>query len=402
MQSPLARLASFVLAGFTFTSIGLAQWAQPDNLSAGPCCTTTTVTAPRAPNFTQESLSICWTDCGIEMIDTCKASFSGPTPPENCRNYAKRLRIKDLAGVVKWNGRINMRYSRTWIESDTTGVERQVWRYLANGDMRPTAAAGGAPCPVPPCTAAFGNKVRYTGYVDYAVDCTGTMQEYAWMLTHSCDAVDHAPGFPRAGAFHPDRTYSFVGPAAGFVVSAITPVASGTGMFEGVRRISRAAGTNIDECEFEERGQHSLDPITDLCLCGPAVAPAQFTVSDLKFMGGCGTTISTPGGPFLPGYLSQGLGTWTVPGTYPGVETLRWTAGGYNWGDPCVGIPSNEVFFGVTTLGGWPARQVPTAVDPGTTLGLTFVDQGNSVMGLAGTTTMNKPYRSTHIINLNY
>ena len=146
------------------------------------------------------------------MIDACKASFSGPSPADNCRNYSKRLRVKDAAGNVKWNGRIKFRYSRTWVETDTTGVERQVWRFLANGDMRPTNLAGVAPCQVPPCAAANGQKIRYTGYVDYALDCSGGMQEFAWMLTHACDMIDHAPGFPRAGVFHPDRTYSFIGP----------------------------------------------------------------------------------------------------------------------------------------------------------------------------------------------
>ena len=243
--------------------------------------------------------------------------------------------------------------------------------------------------------------MRYSGYVDYALDCVGGVQEFAWMLTHACDLIDHAPGFPRAGVFHPDRTYTFVGPAAGFVVGAIQPVEAGAGSLEAVRRIARIPGTNIDTCEFEERGQNSLTLLQEFCLCGPTVGPMQFALSDLKFSGSCGTSVSTPGGPFLPGFISQGIGGWTDPTTYPGIERLRWNCGGYDYGDPCVGIASNEVFFGVTTAGGWLARQVPTPIDPGVLLPLTFIDQGNSLKANLGTT-MNKPYRSDHILNLNY
>jgi len=397
----MAPAAMAALLGFAISGRASAQWSVPDNLENGPCCTQTQVKAPRVPNFKQDSLSICWKDCSIESIGVCRAAWSGPTPPENCRNYSKRLRLFDAAGTVKWNARVKFRYSRTWIETDPSGLERQIWRYLANGDLRPTAALGPAPCPRPPCAAANGNKVRFTGYVDYSLDCTGVMQEFSWMLTHACDAIDHAPGFPRAGVFHPDRTYSFVGPAAGFVVGALQPIEAGAGSLEAVRRIDRLPGTTIDVCEYDQKVQHAMAPGLQFCLCNTAAGVAQYVISDLTVTSACGTTVNTAGGPFLPGFISQGLGMWTSPLTYPGLEALRWNCGGYIYGDPCVGVVRDEVFFGVTTLRGWPAKQVPTAVDPGLPLPLTFVDQGNSLAGGTGTT-MNRVYRSDHILNLNY
>ena len=75
----------------------------------------------------------------------------------------------------------------------------------------------------------------------------------------------------------------------------------------------------------------------------------------------------------------------------------RWNGGGYLYGDPCTGINREEVFFGVSTLDGWSASQLS-----GVPLSLTFVDQGNSVKGNPSATRMNTPFRSDHIMNLNY
>jgi hypothetical protein len=89
-----------------------------------------------------------------------------------------------------------------------------------------------------------------------------------------------------------------------------------------------------------------------------------------------------------------------VPGTYPGVERLRWNAGGYDYGDPCIGVLDREVFFGVTTLDGYDAFQLLT-VGPGLPLPKTFIDQANSLR-TDGSTVMNVPYVSDHILNLNH
>lgn len=280
-----------------------------------------------------------------------------------------------------------------------------MWRFLANGDLRPTAAAGPIPCPVPPCSPAFGNRVKFTGYIDYAQSCAaaGGLQ-IAWMLTHACDFIDHAPGFPRAGAFHPGLSYSFVGPGAGFVPAPVIAVEGTPGSpFEAVRRMQYPppGTTGPIQCEFEERFFHSLLPIAMNCLCaaGPPFAP-QWLIGNLSGVGACGTAIATPGGPFLPGYLSMAVGSWTLPGMYPGVEDLRWNAGNYDYTDPCTGVVQPEVFYGVTTLGGYPAVQVNTGA-PGLPLPPIFIDQANSVIA-NGPPIMNVPYVSDRILNLNH
>src|SRR6185436_11117310 len=163
------------------------------------------------PKVTQGALDICWRDCGAAFSGPCTARWTPlkilGTTGSDCGYHTARLEIFSPAAVLTWSGNMRLLYSRTWLETDPAGTPIQVRRYLANGDLRPTTAAGPIPCPVPPCAPAFGNRVKFTGYIDYASSCNaaGGLQ-IAWMLSHVCDFIDHAPGFPRAGVFHPGQS----------------------------------------------------------------------------------------------------------------------------------------------------------------------------------------------------
>lgn len=406
------RVSSFVLMAF----VGLSVWSgspgaqcpAPDGLDGGPCCTIATPKVPWFPKFTQSAIEICWQNCNVSMTIPYKATWTpltiAPTAGIPCGERFVRLDLRDAAGIIVWTGTLREQYSRTWLETDPGGAPLQVWRYLVNGDMR-TLAAAVVPCPVPPCVPPIG-KARFTGYVDYATRCGAAAAPYqhAWMITHACDVIDHAPGFPRAGAFHPDRAYTFVGPAAGFVPAPIVPIEGTPGsLFEAVRRrLLPLPGTTLPTmCDFEEPANHILTVLNQLCLCPGLLAPMQYMIGNLTIAGACGTTVTTPGGPFLPGFVSMGIGSWTIAGTYPGVERLRWNAGNYDYTDPCPPLTRREVFFGVTTLGGYPATQL-LAGGPAGPLPLTFIDQSNSLRPASGATTMNVPYVSDHILNLNH
>jgi len=255
---------------------------------------------------------------------------------------------------------------------------------------------------VPPCAPVHGNRVRFTGYLDYAKNCATGMFQEAWMLTHSCDFIDHHAGFPRAGAFHPERAYTFVGPAAGFVPGPVQPIEGTPGSpFEDVRRLNLppVGALGPTTCEYEERITFGLNPFQQLCLCGQSNTP-QYSIASLSLNGVCGTFVFSPGTPFLPGFISMGIGSWTVPAVYPGLERLRWNVAGYDYFDPCADIGEHEVFFGATTIGGYPATQL-LITGPGPLLPLCFLDQANSVR-VDGTTVMNVPYWSDHILNLNH
>lgn len=375
----------------------------PDGLDGGPCCTPAQPNVPFPGSFKQDSLQICWRDCDVETVLGCSARWTlAAANFAPCTVTRMSLELRDASGTVKWRGRFFVQYSRTWQEADAITDPRQVWRFLVNGDLRPTAAAGPIPCPVPPCAPVHGNRVRFTGYIDMARSCAPSTTpppgpEFSWMLTHACDGIDHQPGFPRGGSFHPDRTYSFVGPAAGFVPTPLLPVASGASSVEAVRRVDFSAGIPI--CTYEEQADFSITPLVEDCRCGLPSAQPQVVVSDLALAGACGTSISS-GGPFLPGYVSMAIGSWTSPGTYPGTERLRWSAGGYLF-DDCFGIVRDDLMFGVTTLGGTDAFTIPsTPGAPSLPLPPIFIDQCNALG--AGSSTPNVVWkRSDHFLNLN-
>ncbi len=382
-----------------------AQCGQPDYLDGGSCCTRAQINLPTFPSFKQESLGLSWLDCTIDAKDNVTASWTAPTTPGGMpsNDYRSFLRIYDAGGSVIWKGRMHMTYSRTFEEGDPkNGVKYQVWRFLVNGDLRHSRAAAHSACPIPSCASAFKRFVRHTGYVDYALDCNTKTWSQAWMLTHACDKFEHIGGFARGGGFHPDRSSTFVGPRAGFVASAFTPVEAGMDKAEAVRSLIRPSlgmYSAIATSQFEETVTFQVMPTQQpQCACSPAGSAGQFSVADLFIDGDCGTTVN-PSGQFLPGFVSMGIGTWTDPTVYPGKEALRWSMGEYSYFDPCTGKTRLEIFHGATTLGGYPARSILTS-GQSISLPLTFIDQSNAMR--KGKTSNNLPFISEHILNLNH
>jgi hypothetical protein len=384
-----------------------AQCSFSDNLDGGPCCGLTQATLPLFKGFTQNALDVCWRDCGLDQVSTVTGRWTNinilPGQILPCGEKRMRLDIVNGSNVLLWRGPMRLQYSRTWLATDSSGLQNQVWRFLVNGDLTVYPAAGPQPCPVPPCVSAHGNRAHFTGYVDFVENCLvpPVLVEHSWMLTHACDALDHHAGFARAGGFHPDRSYSFVAPDAGFVPGPIQPL-EGTPFspFESVRGRAFTPPPVTAVCTFEEPSVHSLFPQQQMCFCG-LPGNNQFLIADLRISTACGTSIANPlVGPFLPGYVSMGLGSWTNPSAYPGVQALRWNIGGYDYLDPCIGTPQHEIFYGVTTIGGYPATQL-VGGSPGGPLPPIFIDQSNSQKN-NGATVMNVPFVSRHILNLNH
>jgi len=66
----------------------------------------------------------------------------------------------------------------------------------------------------------------------------------------------------------------------------------------------------------------------------------------------------------------------------------------------CTGAGRQEYYYGVTTIGGFPAFSF-NASSPSAPLPLTFVDQSNSALLPANAATRNRPYKSDHVYYLN-
>jgi hypothetical protein len=401
-----------LLGLFTWSRTAAAQCPQPDGLDGGPCCAVASETLPNFPNFAQRALEICWLDCNVNAVLPYTArwkhlpfkagTIGGPTVAP-CGESLATVELRDGAGVLQFSGTLRLQYSRTWQETGPGGFPLQVWRFLVNGDLRAVGATV-APCPLPPCAAAFGGNVRFTGYLDQSTSCAlvPAVFQQAWMLTHACDFIDHRPGFPRGGAFHPNRSYTFVGPSAGFVPGPLQPLEGTLGSGLEAMRTRNLGTTGLPTtCDFEERAGFTLAQIAQFCTCG-LPGTNQFHNANLSVFGSCGSTVASPIGPLLPGFISMGIGTWTIPGTYPGIEAVRWNAGDYTVTDGCTGAAQQEIYFGATTIGGYFASSV-NAGGLVAILPLTFIDQSNALRLPAGVgLTMNLPYISDRFLNLNH
>lgn len=384
-----------------------AQCLLPDRLDCGPCWTPALVQLPTFPTMTQDSLEICWRDCQVGMVEPSVARWGALRPartatiPPVCSVFVSRLDIS-VGGVARWSGPIRLWYSRTWFED--SGAQRfQVWRFLANGDLR-LLAPGPSPCPIPTCAAAFGGKVHHRGYIDYALDCATGRFSIAWALDHDCDGLHHVPGFPRAGVFHPENSYTKVGPAAGFVPGPGLPIEIGPITDEAFRPLDLsvlpASGAVCIHEEKVEAG--SIDPLREFCPCqGPVIGAPQYILSNIGALGVCGTQLQANPAVFPGGFVSKAIGFWGGAGIYPGPEMLRLNLGGYDYRDPCRPRGGQEFFFGVTTFRGYPASRIDCVGAIGAPLPPTFVDQGNSLRFPGFAPVLNVKYASDIILNFN-
>jgi len=393
----------------------LAQCPAPDALDGGPCWGPASARLPEFPPIEIESREICWANCGFDASFPVLARWGRLRPAEKgaipplCSVLVSRLELLDTStGALKWTGPIRCFYSRTWLESDPDGRALQVFRFLTNGDLLVRPAAGDAPCAVPPCAAAFGGRVHFSGHLDVALDCASGQRFAAWSLDHDCDPLHHAAGFNRAGAFHPDRSYTFVGPAAGFVPSPLLPPESGTTLLEAVRPLDLvtkvlARPPRGDVCVFEEPlDSASIEPFARFCPCGAAPGAQQTTLSIFRVSSACGTSIAGNVDAFPPGLASKSIGSWTALLTFPGLEELRITRGAAIVSETCrPRVNERHVFIGVSTTGGFSPRRL-TAAGLGEPLPRTFVDQANSMRFPGFTSTLNVKYVSDLVLNLNF
>lgn len=399
----LLRLAASLTTVLALAVPGVSQCLTPDGLDpnfAGGCTGAWMNQSQKA--FQQTALGICWRDCGVDATQTFSAVWGKlnpvmtiiPLPPiPSCGWYQTRLQLY-AGSSLAWTGAFHVTYSRTWAETPMPGQFIQVWRYLVNGDLQPVIPMA-LPTGNPACAVPNGNKVRFTGYIDYAHDCSGVTQR-AWMITHACDAIDHAVGGPRAGVFHPSRYYSFAGPSAGFVVGAGSTLEAGGASSECVRKwdaLAMPARCNLEEPLLFA----AITPQTMTCMCG--VGPSNWYEGMLQIAGAFGSTVF----PF-PGsapFRSFPVGQWTNPAVFPGVEEVRWNCNEGIYSD-CSSFVRQEFYFGATTAGGYPAMTIGSSSMPPMPLSSVFVDQANSVILPANIAIRNRPYRSDHIFNLNF
>ncbi|MBI1851944.1 MAG: hypothetical protein HYR85_16525, partial [Planctomycetes bacterium] len=332
-----------VLLALVFAALvaeGAAAQCFPDNLT-GPCCQRTDVRLPDFPAIQQEIRFICFDNCQPRIDVRVCVDIAAPQPVTDaagnrvCGIYLIRYTIRTCgaAAQVLWSDTMRAHYSRTWLEiaPGSTFPNSQVHRFLLNGDLVPSTFliqhAGANTCVLPPCAARFGNRVHFWGYIDYSHLCQSPAPQFAaaWGLNHDCDIFEHGPVSARpvgAAPAHPDQSYVFVGPGAGFVIdSSALPPSIGGGSQEAVRHNRWANLPAI--CEFEEPvTQAAIDVVRQFCPCSTnTAAPPQYLESVLSVSSACGSAYRTSLPSPFPS-VQKRIGLWTDPTVFPGRESL--------------------------------------------------------------------------------
>ena len=432
MLNSLKNTLLLALGALALAASSSAQtWLQPDYLWSGgfyvnPQCSLAPLTLPTFPGFNQVSMEIGWQDCQAESKKYVDAKWSAPVSPigVSTQEMIAELRLTEaLIGDLIAKGKMTLTYSRTWYEKKKTvpSTHWQIWRFLVNGDLRYSQGAKGSLRP----NCAFNHKgrVRYTGYVDWALDINKGTWSNTWMLTHATDDLEHVPSHPREGNYHCDRSYSFVGPAKGFVADPLVATEGGSQDNEYYRSVVRyvrrpkigpppfppvpgPVGVGIPSSSFEEDVDFTVTPMYQMCPCSSAGAGlSQFAIAQMNIAGKFGSTAQS-NNELVNEFVSMGIGSWTDPSIYPGVEDVRWTIAEYDYFEPCTNETRKEVFHGVTTVGGYEAWAI--SYDPyyhsqqllKEYLGATFIDQANARR--KGRLSMNLPFKSDPVLTLNH
>ncbi|MCK6446487.1 MAG: hypothetical protein L6Q99_08865 [Planctomycetes bacterium] len=373
----------------------------PDGLDQGPCCLSTFPNLPAFPNM--PGLSVRWlafNNCNVAANATMCARIFPPQPKQfqgafACGAFDIPIRLRQCGlNIGLWSGTLNGYYSRNWQAASTVGTALTVWRFVVNGDLKPSTNVPNNQNFRPACQP-FTQSVYFTGYIDYALDCSTNTWQVAWMLTHECDAVHHTSNSARpapASGYHPGRSFTVVGPGAGFVVNTTNPLISNGPVAQGSFRNNIWVAPNT--CTFEEPAiGGSLTPFADTCFCNPGPT-GQYSMGTLAAGGACGTQLMpSPIGNFN----QKRIGTWTNGNVFPGIQTLLFDFGYLDYVDGCTGVLSSEWFEGVETIRGFPAFEFT-----GLALGTQFEDvMSCNASPTVPNTLIGAPHVVNYIVNLN-
>lgn len=211
-------LTTALLALLTLTIAVPAQCPVTTDDGFNPGCGTP-VTAPVVPSFpalwTSGSYG-CLNDCSVEATFQNRVRLT--YFPALCDIAQIQIDVvPGTPGAPAFSGFLLAKYSRTFIQTDPSGVTRQVWRFLVNGDLTfdPTAS-GPAPCPLP-TSSTFGLPVHFFGSIDYFCDFNSPAGfRVRYDLSHLPKCYSHAPWSQRplpAASIPGSRSYHLVGPA---------------------------------------------------------------------------------------------------------------------------------------------------------------------------------------------
>jgi hypothetical protein len=367
-------VCSLMIAGAPVAS---AQCFGPDNLDSGPCCTQVIPNLPQFPAAQIPGMGICWNACSVAGTQDVRVDWTLPRLT-GCGQYDTLLTVSDSgSGTTLVSGKLTLDYTRTWEETDTAGIQTQVWRFTAKADLSFSPGVV-PPCTVPTCIAPAGGQPTafYYGYVDYMA-CDVTIPfENVLVLYHACDRFIHSPGLSdRPGVFHPGSSYGIVAPHSTLqpFVPANVIAPGGPLIGEGMRDIDTSTPPPTLCLAEDPLVSGNMTPLGAGCVCTLTTFPNHQTLRKFSGTTACVNAAGVPGGwasldiafPTLPWkhMISTSIGRWANPNIYPGQEACWVDEGLFVQLDPCHG-DFIELKYGGSTKDGWtPLLPIPVVID---------------------------------------
>ncbi len=283
----------------------------PDGFAAaGNCCELTGASLPAAfPSVEQEIRYIVWRRCALTRNKTLCVDIGAPQLKTyegqtiGCGTYTIPFTMRTCGAqeIPIFTGELNATHVRTYVEEDFFKLEpdRQVWRFLINGDLEPSAFLVdryGTNPNIPQCFTEFGDRIHWFGYIEYRRECdSGRQWSAEWVLDHECDRYHHGADSARPGAFHPDRSFNFAGPSNFEPTTAYNLISGNMDPgSEGVRQIRFPDAGSFASCDRFDTITGVRETEADSCSCstqGEQYGETGFTISS-----SCGDLVVSAGG----------------------------------------------------------------------------------------------------------
>lgn len=366
MNKPvLAAMGIALAAVLSSAPAARAQCFGPDNLNGG-CCQPVNLNVPAFPGAVMPGSGVCWQHCTPTQQQQIRVQWTTPVQAP-CGEYSAGIDVIDgISGLTLMSGKMVLDYTRTWQEADISGAPVQVWRFAAKADLQAIPGGTALVCPTPNCIAPFGPHPTafFYGYVDYAQRCGQLQFQNTAVLFHACDFFIHKPGLSsRPGVFHPDTAFAIIGhpPGQSFLPMNF-PAPGGPLIAEAWRNVPVAGGPCIAE---DKVSGGVMAPFGNACLCNQlSLVPPQVTVRLFQGKGSCVDAVGQSNNwqsqaiafPTLPWVhmVTHSLGCWNSPQIYPGQECAMVDEGLFRDHDLCQSNDYFEVFYGGSTIKGWP------------------------------------------------
>lgn len=336
-------------------AVGLLGWALPaqsgcigdDGLAAAPCWQpVSAVNLPAFPDLDQSFVNLSVGECRLRsrLFGRVRTRHI----PISCDTALIGTEV-DGSSFLGYAGILVARYARTWVEPVEGVGERQVWRFLVNGDLQDTVGGG--------------SLVHFVGHVDYACEpdhaavSAMALSLTAWPGEVAHNPFDPTPMLPAASRL--GESQHIISPANFNTAPAAASESSGAG--DALRSTTIAPLDPLICFGEADVSDHLRANGSQSCFGSTDPGPLLYTHQAFQGVVDCdGVTngwgalpnLPAPFPPLPTGFVTLPLGSWNQVGSFPGRRNLELHWGILAMSDPCnSALLPFHVVTGVSTSG---------------------------------------------------